>query len=134
MNKQAKRSSKRSNWLFTMKKISVLVLEFAATAGLLLGAGCAQHRTVYVREPAPAPPRASGETVIRVPPPAPQVEVVGAAPGPQYVWMPGCWEWRGNWLWAGGRFAVAPHPDAHWIPGHWVWHQRSYVWIRGYWR
>ena len=114
-------------------KISVLVLGCVAGASLLFGAGCVQRRVVYVREPAVAP--APGEEiVVTETPPPPQVEVVGLAPGPDFVWMPGCWEWRGHWVWAGGRWAIGPHPHARWIPGRWTRHGRNHVWIRGYWR
>jgi len=117
-----------------MTKFLVSVLQIAAAASLLLGAGCAAHKTVQVREPAPAPVTTYHETIIREAPPALRVEVVGAAPGPEYVWVPGCWEWRGSWYWAGGHFAVAPHSNARWVPGRWTRQEQSYVWIRGYWR
>jgi hypothetical protein len=119
-----------------MMRISALVLEFAAAAVLLLDVGCARQRTVYAREPAPAPAPtfASNKSIIREAPPAPQVEVVSSTPGPEYVWVPGCWEWRGSWHWVGGHFAVTPYPDARWVPGRWTKREQSYVWIRGYWR
>ncbi len=101
---------------------------FAGT--LLLGSGCVERRVVYVREPAPA----GGETVVTEAPPPPQVEVVGIAPSPEFVWVPGCWEWRGRWFWIGGRWAVGPHPHALWMPGRWARHGHGHVWIRGYWR
>ena len=40
--------------------------------------------------------------------PAPQVEVIG----------------------------VAPYPEAIWVPGYWGWHRRhrEYRWVQGYWK
>ena len=115
-------------------KISVLILGGALLTSFL--SGCVQRRVVYVRDPvvAPGPPPAMEEVVITRPPPAPQVEIVGPAPGPDHVWVPGCWEWRGAWVWVGGRWAIGPHPHAHYVPGRWNRHGHSYVWIRGYWR
>ncbi len=53
---------------------------------------------------APAPGYYEGGPVM-VAPPAPQVEVVGAAPGPGYLWVGGYWNW------VGGRHV--------WVPGRW---------------
>ena len=114
-------------------KTSALILGTVIAGTLAFGTGCVQRRVVYVREPAP-PTIEAGEETITETPPAPQVEIVGAAPGPDFVWVPGCWEWHGHWVWAGGRWAVGPHPHAHWIPGRWTRHGRDHVWIRGYWR
>ena len=114
----------------TKNSASILVVTLAA-AWL---AGCVERRVVYVREPVLVPPPATDQTVITTSPPAPQVEIVGAPPGPEYVWVPGCWEWRGRWVWTGGRWAMGPHPHAAWIPGRWVRRGHDWVWIRGYWR
>src|SRR6516165_2232782 len=85
--------------------------------------------------------------------PAPIVEVIPAAPGAGYNWVPGHWAWRGGaWFWVKGhhvRGVVAampapivevvparPSPTHVWIKGHhvyeggrWVWHPG--VWFRG---
>jgi len=112
-------------------KIKISILAAVAAAGLFFATGCVQHRVVYVREPGVAP---GGEEIVTATPPPPQVEVVGIAPGPEFVWVPGCWEWHGHWVWAGGRWAVGPHPHAHWIPGRWARRGHGHVWIHGYWR
>ena len=109
----------------------------------------------YVPEPQPypeepviqvkaAPPRGGiiiakaaqpgNQRVVTVNPPAPHVEVVGAPPGPEYVWMPGVWQWHGNWVWAPGRWGVPPRPNAVWITGQWSRTGQGWTWIRGYWR
>ena len=74
------------------------------------------------------------ENVITASPPPPQVEVVGEAPGPEFVWMPGIWTWQGNWVWISGRWVLRPRPDARWVSGHWTEHRNGWVWVRGYWR
>jgi len=123
-----------------MKK-SILTKSLLIAAGLPLLAGCVVYerpaRPVTVVEPAPppgAPPPA--EVVVTQPenPPPPQVEVVPVSPGPAFVWIGGCWEWRGHWVWTAGRWAPRPHPRAVWVTGHWDRHGRGYVWVGGRWR
>ena len=81
----------------------------------------------------PGPPP---NTVIMQTPPAAQVEVVPAPPGPDYVWMPGYWaiSGGGGWVWVGGHYALPPRPRAVWVGGYWGRHGRGYVWIGGHWR
>jgi len=141
-----------------MMKAVLRITPCVLGALVLLGAGCVQRRVVYVTRPAPVPanettvaasrtPVPAGETAaaesaatpadgsgITEAPPPPQVEVVGAAPSPDYVWMPGVWEWHKAWIWVSGRWVIRPRPEAIWIPGHWTSHRRGYVWIHGYWR
>jgi hypothetical protein len=74
------------------------------------------------------------ETVVTDAPPTPHVEVVGAPPGAEYVWMPGVWQWHGAWVWAPGRWGVPPRPNAVWVTGQWTRTGQSWTWIRGYWR
>ena len=90
---------------------------------LLVLAGC------VVAEPVPvaAPPS----------PPAPQVEVVPAHPGPGYVWAQGYWAWRGpgrGYVWVPGRYMVPAQPGYAWVPGHWAPGPGGYVWVEGHWR
>jgi hypothetical protein len=86
----------------------------------------------------PIPPQqlaAPAPVVVQQPPPPPRVEVVTAAPGPDYYWAPGYWSWRGGaWIWIGGCWAPRPYPGAVWIGGRWGWGGRGYVWIGGRWR
>jgi hypothetical protein len=63
-------------------------------AGALLG-GCVV---------APAPGYYGG-AVVTLAPPAPQVEVVGVAPTPGYVWFGGYWNWVGGWRMHEGHWA-----------------------------
>ena len=120
-----------------MKK-SILAKSLVLAVGLPLLAGCIVERparTVTVVQPAPPP---GDQVVVEQPenPPPPQVDIVTVAPGPLdlWYWVPGCWEWRGHWVWAGGRWAPRPHPHAVWVGGHWGHRGHGYVWVGGRWR
>jgi hypothetical protein len=128
--------------MMIMKK-SILIKSLLITAALPLLAGCVVYerpaRPVTVVQPAPppgAPPPA--EVVVTQPeaPPPVQVEVMPVAPGPLdlWLWVPGCWEWRGHWVWAAGRWAPRPHPHAVWVAGHWGHRGQGYVWVGSRWR
>jgi hypothetical protein len=60
------------------------------------------RRRVVVVDPGPA--------VVAEPPPPGYVEVVPAAPGPDYVWAPGAW--------------VVVEGRREWHPGHYYYHRR----------
>jgi hypothetical protein len=146
-------------------KTSVLILESALVLGLCLGAGCATRHGIKVQDPAYAAPvgasapsnspavgrepsrlaATSGKPVVTEPPttpvvvteapPPPHVEVVRSAPGPQYVWIPGYWEWKDRWSWVNGHWVVSPYANAAWIPGRWIRRANGgWSWVRGYWR
>ncbi|HLJ17988.1 MAG TPA: hypothetical protein VKV15_26055 [Bryobacteraceae bacterium] len=68
------------------------------------------------------------------PPPPPRVEAYGYAPGPGYVWVSGFWDWRGQWVWAPGRWARPPRPHAYWVPSRWERGHHGYAFVRGHWR
>jgi WXXGXW repeat (2 copies) len=62
------------------------------------------------------------EEAIAVAPPAPQVEVVGVAPGPGYFWIGGYWGWvGGRHVWVGGRWE-SHRPGWRWAPHGWYRH------------
>jgi len=98
-------------------------------------AGCVEREVVYRDRLVPAAP---GEVVETDPgePPPPQTEVVTVAPGPlsAWFWVPGCWEWRGHWVWYGGHWAIRPHHGAVWIHAGWVHRGHGRVWVSGHWR
>jgi hypothetical protein len=116
-------------------RTGIWILSAASLA--VLAAGCVEHRVVYVPtyQAPPGYPVATAPAVVAQPPPAPQVEAVPVAPGPEYVWMPGYWSIGigGGWAWVGGHYGVRPRPHAVWAPGHWGPHARGYVWIGGHW-
>ena len=91
-----------------------------------LFAGCVEREVVYRN-----PPGYAAQPAPEIPPP--QVEFVPVTPGPTYVWVGGGWEWRGSWVWYGGRWAHPPHPNAVWAHGHWGNHGNNRVWVRASW-
>jgi len=71
--------------------------------------------------------------VVAYAPPAPQVEVYGAAPYPGYVWIGGYWGWAGGrYVWTGGHWA-AGRPGYHWAPHHWVAYRGGWRMVPGRW-
>jgi hypothetical protein len=63
-----------------------------------------------------------------VPPPA--------APGPDYVWVSGHWEWDtsgGRWVWYGASWQRPPAPNAVWQAGYWSQQGPSWVWVHSHW-
>ncbi len=73
--------------------------------------------------------------VVTVAPPQPQVEVIGAAPSPGYVWEAGYWNWEGGrHVWHAGHWE-APRAGYYWEPHVWVhegagWRMREGYWAR----
>src|SRR5579862_8934273 len=93
---------------FVMTKSLRRLASAACVAALLvgLGAGIAAAQTVVVEKAMPAP----------------IVEVVPAAPGAGYNWVPGHWAWRGGaWFWVKGHHirgvvAAMPAPIVEVVP------------------
>ncbi len=81
---------------------------------------------------APAP----GTVVMQAPPPAIIYEErIYPTPGPDYVWIDGCWTWYdGRWCWARGHWAYPPYRHAYWYGGRWEQRGGSHVWMSGHWR
>ena len=82
--------------------------------------------------------------------PAPRVEVIPAAPGPGYNWVPGHWAWRGtSWVWIRGHHIrgvvptipaevvevvpARPSPTHVWVKGHYVFEGGHWMWRPGHW-
>lgn len=67
-------------------------------------------------------------------PPAPYVEVVDAAPGPDYVWINGYWWWDGaQYVWSRGYWGVPPSRGYVWVAPGWVRDGGRYVFVHGRW-
>ena len=67
--------------------------------------------------------------------PAPVVESVVVAPGPDYIWVAGEWTWYwGHWVWCGGHWAVPPYREARWFRGGWSDYHGHRAWLPGHWR
>lgn len=90
--------------------------------------------------PPSAPPSGGPEiteagTTVDEAPPAPIVEEIYPAPGPDYIWISGEWTWNGRWIWAPGHYIRRPHDGAVWVAG--FWDRRldgRYIWHQGHWR
>jgi len=117
-----------------MKNIFSISVAGTIGAGLLLSAGCVQRRVVYVQQPAPVYQQPGEPAVVAEPPPPPKTEVIVAAPGPEYSWVPGYWSWNGGWVWIGGRWIIGPHPHAVWVGPRYIRRGHAYIYHRGYWR
>ena len=105
-----------------MNKRSLFGLSAALAAGITATTACA-----------PAlPPDA---VYVRLAPPAAQVEVIGTAPGPNYLWINGYQRWDGSaYVWNSGRWEQRPHPNARWEQGRWVHTNRGWYYQDGRWR
>jgi WXXGXW repeat (2 copies) len=73
-----------------------------------------------------------------MPPPMPaaRTEVQTAQPGPNYVWIPGHYEWRTSertYVWVPGSWAVQP-AGYIWVPGRWETRPEGSVWVQGHWQ
>ena len=80
-----------------------------------------------------APP--AGVVYADVAPPVAEVEVIGTAPAPGYVWVAGHHVWHEHaYHWEAGRWVEPPHPNARWVGGSWNHHEKGWYWADGHWR
>jgi hypothetical protein len=55
------------------------------------------------------------------------------APGPDYTWAPGYWDWQGGqYVWRPGSW-IPGQRDWVWVPTHSMWTPSGYVSVPGYW-
>ena len=115
-------------------------------------AGCVVAPAPAPYEPAPPPPVA--EAVPEAPPPSvyeeppayqPAPVVVAWAPPPMLVevpppmpfesavWVGGYWVWRGNWVWASGRWMGPPQPTYVWVHPYYEHRADAVIFIDGHW-
>lgn len=67
-------------------------------------------------------------------PPPERVEYIGVAPGPDFVWVAGYWQWRGNdYRWVHGRWVPLERGYRRWVPGHWNHKRGRWYWVDGRW-
>jgi hypothetical protein len=104
---------------------TLLTASILALVAISLFSGCVE-RTTYVARP--------GEVIVHEAPPPPQYEVIVAAPGPEFIWVPGFWAWRDRWVWVPGHHVIRPHARAVWVPDRWVRRGHGYVHVTGHWR
>lgn len=88
-------------------------------AWMCLGAALVASSLLGACVVAPAPYYDGGAYATMAPPPA-QVEVIGAAPAPGFLWIGGYWGWvGGRHEWVPGRWE-APRPGYRYVPHAWV--------------
>ena len=114
-----------------MKKNSVISIAMLIAITTLLS-GCVVAPAPYrysalVTYAAPVYPDVAPAPIVAYqPPPAPQVEVVGAPPYQGYFWISGVWVWEGGrHVWHAGHWQ-APRAGYAWVPHQW--HQVGNVW------
>ena len=109
-------------------QLGTLLLAVGSLALLLSAVGC------YV---APVGVGVEGEYVVEGPPPPVQEEVVVEAPGPEFVWIGGYWDWDlgvRHYVWRGGRWERPPHAQARWVAPHYEFRGGRHYFVRGHWR
>jgi len=79
---------------------------------------------------APPPPDA---VYVSEAPPALQSQVVVASPGPDFVWVPGWWNWDRQYVWVAGSWQRPPRARAVWVSPKWRRTSRGWYRINGYW-
>ncbi len=79
---------------------------------------------------------ARGRLYVDADPPPPMVEVRTVAPGPDFVWVSGFYQWNGGrYAWVPGRWDRPPRRGARWEPAHWARHGRDgWYMVDGHWR
>lgn len=88
------------------------------------------HTNVYINADVGQP-----AYVVQEAPPAEIVEVATPSPGPDCVWIKGCWTWNNKWEWKSGYWDRRPHESAVWVGGYWSEHPHGgWVHHHGYWR
>jgi hypothetical protein len=124
-----------------MKNSTVAKIVLLAAVALPLFAGCMSAPPTNV-----APQVATADGVYTgqptQPPPADQQDVVPVCPGPvpQWYFINGYWDWRGQWVWVPGHWRPRPHSGDIWLPGKWLQETNQaqqtnvYVWHGGHWR
>lgn len=84
----------------------------------------------------PVPAWAGVRVYLRTGPPAPIVDVRGAAPSGRHVWIPGYHRWDGKaHVWVSGRWELPPAHRKAWVAGRWDRDRRhGWYWVEGHWR
>jgi hypothetical protein len=76
--------------------------------------------------------RAAAQYYAPIPPPRYE-RGPGRPPGPNYVWRPGHWDWRGRgYVWVPGAWVRRPRRGA-WRAGRWAYRSGRQVWVPGGW-
>jgi hypothetical protein len=84
-------------------------------------------------DPGYASGSAQYEQAEQAPPPLPEYDQP-PAPGPDYYWTPGYWNYgSGGYYWVPGVWVAPPYYGALWTPPYWGWYGGHYRFHRGYW-
>lgn len=71
---------------------------------------------------------------VRVRPPRDRYEVVGTAPGREFVYVRGHWRWDGRaYEWVPGRWTRLQSGFRTWVAGRWHHSRYGWYWIDGHW-
>ena len=110
----------------------------ARRSAILAAALAAILVTAFGHVPAAsASPRVSFGIRVDVPPPPLRHEVVVVRPGPNFIWVPGHWDWapyRARYVWVPGTWLRPPYPHAVWVGPVWRHRGRHAYYLRGHWR
>ena len=75
-----------------------------------------------------------GDGATQPPPPLPADYQQPEAPGPDYLWTPGYWDYASNgYYYVPGSWVSAPYQGALWTPGWWGYVGNRYRFHHGYW-
>jgi len=67
--------------------------------------------------------------------PAAHKEVALPAPGDDYYWVSGYWNWNGGeWVWVKGVWDKPKKAGASWSSAHWINNDGKVTWVVGQWR
>jgi hypothetical protein len=77
--------------------------------------------------------QADSVTYLPEPPETQEAGPTSEAPGENYFWIPGCWQYRDyRYAWRPG-FWSRGYDNWVWTPQHYIWTPRGAVFINGYW-
>lgn len=100
-------------------------------AGSFLLLNAASACAIYMRVPPPPP---NAVFVVREPPRV-REEIIVVRPGPQHVWIPGYYIYRGNdYVLVPGRWELPPAGMREWVAPRWHHEPRGWYFIEGHWR
>lgn len=86
----------------------------------------------FWQEPDPQQPMQPQIDYLPQPPDSVEVGPSVAAPTATSFYVPGCWVWRGRFVWRPG-FWIEYRPNWVWVPARWCWTPAGYVFVDGYW-
>ena len=122
-----------------VKYLSSIAPLLAVSTAVVCLNGCTVRVAPYAPPPPPvvyqSPPGPAEIEVNAPPPPPPGPDVViGIAPGPDFLWIPGGWFWEGRWVWHAGHYGRRPHAGARWYGPHYEFRGGRHVYVGGGWR